>query len=224
MRDAENITAIATLPIDFMGFIFYEKSARYIDTEPELFLKYTNFKNIKKVGVFVNENIHNISTKVVDYQLDVIQLHGSETNDFICDLKNKIPDIIVFKAIAIAEQSDFTKTSLYPDADFLLLDTKTPLHGGSGQKFDWSLLEKNPIEQLFFLSGGIGFEDVENIKKLNIKNLYGIDLNSKFEISPALKNVELLKEFITILSPSSQRDSFGINPPLMGGLFDEEGN
>ena len=196
MRDAENIAAIATLPIDFMGFIFYEKSVRYVDTEPTMFLKYTNFKNIKKVGIFVNENIENIITKIVDYQLDVVQLHGNETNDFICDLKNKIPDIVVLKAIAIAEQNDFAKTKIYPDADFLLLDTKTPLHGGSGQKFDWSLLEKNPIEQLFFLSGGISVEDVKSLKNLNIKNLYGIDLNSKFEISPALKNVELLKEFL----------------------------
>ena len=206
MRDAENIAAIAALPIDFMGFIFYEKSTRYVDTEPTVFSKYSRLKNIRKVGVFVNENIENIIEKVIDYQLDVVQLHGSETNDFICDLKNKIPTISVFKAIAIAEQTDFAKTNLYPDADFLLLDTKTPLHGGSGQKFDWSLLGKNPIEQLFFLSGGIGFEDVENIKNLNIKNLYGIDLNSKFEISPALKNVELLKEFLRpLLNPLQKR-------------------
>jgi phosphoribosylanthranilate isomerase len=196
MRDAQNIAEIAALPIDYMGFIFYEKSARHVDTESSTFLNYTNFKSIQKVGVFVNENIENIISKVFDYQLDVVQLHGGETNDFIFELKKKLPQIVVFKAISVAEESDFTKTTAYPDADFLLLDTKTPLHGGSGQKFDWSLLEKNPINKPFFLSGGIAFEDVEIINNLGINNLYGIDVNSRFEFVPALKDTLLLKNFI----------------------------
>ncbi len=200
MRDAQNIAEIAALPIDYMGFIFYEKSARHVDTESSTFLKYTNFEKIQKVGVFVNESIDNIISKVIDYQLDVVQLHGNETNDFIKMLRSRGVPLrslnVIFKSIPISEKNDFEKIHDYPDADFLLLDTKTPFHGGSGQKFDWNLLQEIDFPKPFFLSGGISIDDVEAINNLNINNLYGIDVNSKFEIEPAMKNVKILKKFI----------------------------
>ena len=200
MRDAKNIAEIAALPIDYMGFIFYKKSARYVDTESSTFLKYTNFEKIQKVGVFVNENTDNIISKVVDYQLDVVQLHGNETNDFIKMLRSRGVPLrspnVIFKSVPIFEKNDFEKIYDYPDADFLLLDTKTPLHGGSGQKFDWNLLNDIDFPKPFFLSGGIDLDDAETINNLNINNLYGIDVNSRFEIEPAMKDVEKLAQFV----------------------------
>jgi phosphoribosylanthranilate isomerase len=221
MRDAENIQAVAALPIDYMGFIFYEKSPRYV-THPNAG-RVQNPASVKKVGVFVNEKIEIIVQKVIEYQLEAVQLHGNETNDFIKTLKIGIlkkfqqsTEVLpshacslmahcaqgkdlgwaIIKSISIFEKNDFEKINDYPDADFLLLDTKTPQHGGSGQKFDWTLLDGIDFPKPFFLSGGIALEDVEAIKALKINNLYGLDLNSKFEIEPALKDVGKLEKFI----------------------------
>jgi phosphoribosylanthranilate isomerase len=239
MRNAKNIQAVAALPIDYMGFIFYEKSPRYV-THPNAG-RVQNHASVKKVGIFVNEKIEIIVQKVIEYQLDAVQLHGNETNDFINELRRGVPlrspnvmldDIIqspnvslgniqlpnvshekrefenvelgnhkglpiqIIKAISISEKNDFEKINDYPDADFLLLDTKTPQHGGSGQKLDWTLLDGVVFPKPFFLSGGIALEDVEAIKALKINNLYGLDLNSKFEIEPALKDVGKLERFI----------------------------
>lgn len=202
MRDAKNIAEVAALPIDYMGFIFYKKSARCVTDiiYPDSVLNLVKVNNIKKVGVFVNENIENISSKVVDYQLDVVQLHGNETNDFIQSIRilynRKGLPLRVIKSVPIFEKNDFEKIYDYPDADFLLLDTKTPLHGGSGQKFDWNLLNGVAFPKPFFLSGGIDLDDAETINNLNINNLYGIDVNSKFEIRAALKDVEMVERFV----------------------------
>jgi phosphoribosylanthranilate isomerase len=195
MKNPENISAITALPIDYIGFIFYEKSQRYVSEKINISIP----EDIKKVGVFVNEKIEVILSKVIDYQLAAVQLHGNETNDFIKNLRSHLPKTLIFKAIPIAEVADFEKINDYPEADYLLLDTKTPQHGGSGQKFDWSLLENIEFPKPFFLSGGISENDVEAIKQLKINNLYGIDLNSKFEIEPALKDVEKLERFIKSL-------------------------
>ncbi len=204
MRNPENIAAIAALPIDYMGFIFYERSQRYVAgaTGFNPLENLNGLKPIAPVGVFVNVEIDVILSKVIDYQLDAVQLHGNETNDFIKKLRHNITlgkrntPLQIFKAISILEKNDFEKIHDYPDADFLLLDTKTPQHGGSGQKFDWSLLENITFPKPFFLSGGINEDDVEAIKQLKINNLYGIDINSKFEIEPALKDVEKVKRFV----------------------------
>ncbi len=206
MREPENIAAIAMLPIDYMGFIFYEKSPRYVThLNVGRVLNPANVKKVKKVGVFVNEEMDVILSKAIDYQLDAIQLHGNETNDFIEKLRSQFlpsgEDLggAIIKAIPILEKSDFEKINDYPDADFLLLDTKTVQHGGSGQKFDWSLLNDIDFPKPFFLSGGINEDDVEAIKQLKINNLYGIDINSKFEIEPALKDVEKVERFVNAM-------------------------
>ncbi len=205
MRNPENIATIAALPIDYMGFIFYEKSQRYVSgaTGFNPLENLNGLKPVASVGVFVNEKIDVILSKIADYQLVAIQLHGNETNDFIKTLRHNVisgdrkgTPVQVFKAISISEAADFEKIHDYPDADFLLLDTKTPQHGGSGQKFDWNLLNDIDFPKPFFLSGGISLEDVEAIKALKINNLYGIDINSKFEIEPALKDVEKVEQFV----------------------------
>lgn len=197
MRDADNIAAISEMSIDYMGFIFYEKSPRFVvDALPVL---ENCGKNIQKVGVFVNTTIENIAQKINDFLLQVIQLHGNESAIFIQALKAELKDksIQIWKAFSIDESFDFsTLTEFVPLVDCFLFDTKTPNYGGSGQKFDWTILEKYQYTTPFFLSGGISPEDKKLIKQLKFKQLYGLDLNSKFEISPALKDIDALKYFL----------------------------
>lgn len=190
MRDAENIAALGKLPIDYMGLIFYEKSPRFVIDHFDVNIP----KEIKKVGVFVNAEMSYILDKVREYNLSGIQLHGNETPEFCDELKKYIP---IIKAFSIENISDLKQTMLYQDVcDHFLFDTKTPQHGGSGQKFDWSILEHYKGTKPFFLSGGISEDDVKIIKKINHPAFEGIDLNSKFEIEPALKDITKLEKFI----------------------------
>ncbi len=287
MRDTRNVIALTELPIDYMGFIFYEKSARYVSTIPDL----TTFKklpNLKKVGVFVNADLDFLLGKVREFGLNVIQLHGKETPQYIEELKTKYlklnalgsklknfddafennsskldalrEEILintaklnaignelvvnpakliaikndvamnlsrlnalknelatnaskisafknelainaskmeVWKAFSVDNSFDFNETKSFDGfADKFLFDTKTPLHGGSGQKFDWAILNQYEGQTPFFLSGGISAPDVEEIRAIEHPMFYGVDLNSKFEISPALKDVPMLKKFV----------------------------
>ena len=200
MRDVENIKAVSNLPIDYMGFIFYEKSPRYVSNFPSLKdLESFGFK-AKKVGVFVNADLHFVVTKVLENQLDIAQLHGKEMVEYISELKFMLPHLGIWKAFSVDEIFDFNDTKTYGNcADIFLFDTKSPQHGGAGIKFDWSSLTNYQGETPFMLAGGITENDVEAIKNLKsqIPNLFGLDLNSKFEISPALKDVEKLKRFLS---------------------------
>lgn len=215
MRHPDNIRAVSQLPIDYMGFIFYPKSSRYVGMSssatgllPDIAdkaisgLGNTVSGYINKVGVFVNASAQDIITHVVNFRLDAIQLHGSETPAFIRNLKaTLIPDICpkikIFKAISIASAEDFGKCSLYEgDVDMFVFDTKCAGHGGSGIQFDWLVLDSYRGNTPFLLSGGIGFEDAERIKNIRHPQLAGVDLNSRFELEPGLKDVELLKAFI----------------------------
>ena len=199
MRDVENIRAIAALPIDYMGFIFYEKSPRNITD-------WIDLKNLglKKVGVFVNAELNFVASKISTFRLNAVQLHGSETPQYLQELKIKndelgMHDLEIWKAFSVDEHFDFEKTKPYEGlADFFLFDTKTSQHGGAGVKFDWSVLEKYNATTPFFLAGGITADDGVLIKnlKLRIRNLYGVDLNSRFELAPALKDVEKLRRFV----------------------------
>lgn len=187
MREEQNIKGLLTLPIDFIGFIFYEKSTRYVSDPINI-----NQLHINKVGVFVDANEDYIREKVIKFQLDYIQLHGSESLSFC----KKLSDLSIIKAISIESEKDFEKAYLYEGlADFLLFDTKTPSFGGSGVKFDWDILSKYSGETPFFLSGGISETDALTIKNLKHPKLYGIDLNSKFEIEPGLKDLNRLSNF-----------------------------
>ena len=195
MRDAQNLQEICLLQPDFVGFIFYPPSKRFVgeNFDPVLLRSVPN--NIQKVGVFVNETRKNILEKKEKYDLDLIQLHGEESPAFCADLGKE--NIQLIKAFSISETFDFQMTEPYLSCvNYFLFDTKTPQYGGSGKKFDWNLLEKYFFEKPFLLSGGIGAEDIAEIKKIQIPNLYGLDLNSQFETAPACKDVQKIHTFI----------------------------
>jgi phosphoribosylanthranilate isomerase len=199
MRAVENIKAVSALPIDYMGFIFYEKSPRYVSNFPSLQDLESFGTRVKRVGVFVNADLEFVVSKVLENQLDIAQLHGKETVEYISELKFMLPHLGIWKAFSVDETFDFKVTKAYEKcADMFLFDTKSPQHGGAGIKFDWSILAKYQGEKPFILAGGITENDTEAIKNLKSQfpSLFGLDLNSKFEILPALKDVEKLKRFI----------------------------
>ncbi len=192
MKYPDNILEVGSLLPDYMGFIFWEKSARYFDgTMPDL------PKSIKKVGVFVNESTDIILAKAQKYDLQAIQLHGQESVAFCSDLKSKIHASIEFiKVFSVADDFDFEVLKPFETVcDYFLFDTKGKLPGGNGTTFDWKVLENYPSVKPFFLSGGIGLEEIKSIQEISKTNLpiYAIDINSKFEIESGLKNIELLK-------------------------------
>ena len=207
MLDPSNIEAVSALPIHFMGFIFYEKSPRFVTQTHDIS---ACPDDLTKVGVFVNAEIEYILHKIDQYDLDAVQLHGSETPQYIADFSTELwlklklmanVDIEIIKAFSVDSDFDFETTKSYSElVKYFLFDTKSPQHGGAGIKFDWSILEKYDSEVPFLLAGGISENDVEIIKSLTISQLYGLDLNSKFEIEPALKDVEKLKTFLEKLA------------------------
>jgi len=188
MKFPENILEVGALLPDFMGFIFWEKSSRYFDGEmPKL------PKSIKKVGVFVDESFEMIIAKIEKYNLDCIQLHGNESVEF-CQKLKQIP-IEIIKVFSIKDTFDFTILKEFESfCDYFLFDTIGELPGGNGTAFNWNLLKKYPSKKPFFLSGGIGIEEVKLLKEMNLP-LFAVDVNSKFETKPGLKNIELLKSF-----------------------------
>jgi phosphoribosylanthranilate isomerase len=196
MKYPGNIRDLSKLPISFIGMIFYDKSPRFADG-----LIFDDINTlppyIERVGVFVNANIDYIMEKVNKYNLDLVQLHGTESAGFCKELDKTIP---VVKAFNVSDISDFEQTKTHEDAcSYFLFDTKTPQHGGSGLKFDWQILDAYTGERNFFLSGGISTDDTESIKKIQHPKFYGIDLNSKFETEPGLKDITRLQQFIKTL-------------------------
>lgn len=195
MSEGENIMEIASLLPDYLGFIFYKKSARYFEgIIPEI------SKSIKKTGVFVDETIDEILTKISQYNLQAVQLHGKESPEFVRLLRNEIGDKIeIIKAFAVDYDFNFERIKDFENhCDYFLFDTKGKLPGGNGEKFDWNLLSKYTGTKSIFLSGGIGMDDLENfknIKKINFR-IQGFDFNSKLELKPGLKSSELAKNVI----------------------------
>lgn len=195
MKYPENMLEVGALLPDYMGFIFWEKSARYFDgILPEL------PKSVKKVGVFVNATLEEILSKIEKYDLQAIQLHGEESAEFCEILKKNIPNLIdVIKVFPILNTFDFAILNSYENVcDFFLFDTKGKLPGGNGMTFDWEILKKYPSTKPFFLSGGIGLEEMDAVNEILKTNLpvYAIDVNSKFEIEPGLKNTQLCNDAI----------------------------
>lgn len=202
MRDFKNIEAVATLPIDMLGFIFFEKSSRDIESKTADFKNHPNIGelNVSRVGVFVNAEISFLLEKVGAYYLNYVQLHGNESPDYCQNLKAVWPTIKIIKAFSVDDDFNFEKTKPYePFCDLFLFDTKGKKRGGNGVKFNWQILKKYQGMRPFLLSGGIGMEDGMEIKKLDLKMLYGVDVNSGFEDAPAIKNVGNLKYFINQL-------------------------
>lgn len=190
MRDPENIRAVENLHpyVQWMGFIFWSKSSRFVHEKPT----YLPTK-LKRVGVFVDATIDEVCKKAEDYALDIIQLHGKETPDYIRQL-GKRP---IIKALNIATVEDIQQTEAYEGiVDYFLFDTKAKMVGGNGTKFDWSVLESYQGSTPFILSGGIEPDDAQKVKAFHHPRLAGIDLNSRFETAPALKNINQLKQFI----------------------------
>ncbi len=213
MKYQENIQAVAKLQPDYLGFIFYEKSPRnFEDDIPAL------PENIKKTGVFVDASIGFVIKKVRKYDFKAIQLHGNESSEYCLQLKNElnrshrssrsvrsIKPIEVFKVFSIKDEFNFDILKPYEGiVDYFLFDTKGKEKGGNGYTFDWSVLKDYPSTTPFILSGGIGLEEIDSLssfrRRPEFKYLYGIDVNSKFEIKPGLKNIEELNRFINLLS------------------------
>lgn len=191
MKFPENIQALSDLAPDYMGFIFWEKSARFFEGEiPKLPEK------IKKTGVFVDAPIEFVQEKIKKHQLQAVQLHGIESPEYCRQLQSSKVEII--KVFSVDSNFDFQELEPYEDVcDFYLFDTNGKLPGGNGTVFDWKVLKQYHSPKPFFLSGGIGLDEIGKVKKILEADLpvYAIDVNSKFETKPGLKDVEKLKNF-----------------------------
>ncbi|MBQ6064573.1 MAG: phosphoribosylanthranilate isomerase [Prevotella sp.] len=221
MRDTDNIRAVSELDIDLMGFIFWPQSPRFvrmISSQAGIIPDYSLERlkkgqgkddspanRIKRVGVFVDDMPQSIITRVYNYDLDYVQLHGEESRVMIENFRRSVdPDIKagikVIKTISVEKPEDVDKYKEYVGVvDLFLFDTKCDCAGGSGEQFDWSVLERYDGDVPFLLSGGIGPDDVEKIKAFNHPQFAGIDLNSHFETEPGVKDVDKLKAFISAL-------------------------
>jgi len=200
MRDQANIKALAELSPDYMGLIFYPESKRFADGMDRSVLEGL-LPDIKITGVFVNESPNLIISRVKEYHLQAIQLHGQESPEYCERLKHALhtvsTGIELIKAIGIDDDFKFNTLSEHEKViDFFLFDTKSPDHGGTGRKFNWDTLTNYISAKPYFLSGGIGLDDLHEIKKLSDERLYAVDLNSRFEIRPAFKDMEQVKQGI----------------------------
>jgi phosphoribosylanthranilate isomerase len=192
----QNTVEVGALKPDYLGFIFWKPSKRYFDKN-QLVLPHS----IKKVGVFVDEEIPVIVQKVKIHQLLAVQLHGSESPSYCASLKLKMKGIEIIKAFSIKDEFNFDEIRPYESVcDFYLFDTKGKLPGGNGFKFNWEVLKAYPFKKPFFLSGGIGLDDLDAIQEFmgspESKYCHAIDVNSKFELAPGLKDIDKLKDFI----------------------------
>jgi phosphoribosylanthranilate isomerase len=195
MRDPVNIKLISDAKPDFIGFIFYPGSPRYVGEDPGTGIFNYVPDGIKKTGVFINEDNLRIHDLSVTCGLDTIQLHGEESPVSCMQLKTH--GLTIIKAFNIDGDFNFdTLVKYMPVCDYFLFDTKSIISGGSGKKFNWRILEEYFLDKPFFLSGGIGPEDTDSVKKLENSGLFAVDINSCFETSPGIKDPVLVKEFI----------------------------
>ncbi|MDF7820761.1 phosphoribosylanthranilate isomerase [Runella sp. MFBS21] len=202
MRDTANLAELLELKPDFIGFIFYDKSPRFVgEALDEEFVKNIP-KPIKKVGVFVNANPDFILRNVKKYDLQFVQLHGHETPDFCRTLKMRGANII--KAFSVDENFNFATLNNYkPHCDFFLFDAKGTQPGGNGITFNWDVLKRYDNDKPFFLSGGLSLENIEDVSKLE-NAIFGLDVNSKFETEPAIKDIEKLKQLMEMVRPAAE--------------------
>lgn len=193
MRNQQNISDVLTLNPDYLGFIMYPPSNRFIEKEDVSFLEKKWDNTVKRVGVFVNETVENIIKAGKKYHFDVIQLHGQETPEEAQKLKQE--GFEIFKVFGIKDTFDFTTLTPYePYIDAFLFDTKSDQHGGTGKAFDWGVLKQYSSTKPFFLSGGVSLENIKDLTILEDLPFKGVDVNSKFEIMPAMKDIAMLTE------------------------------
>ncbi len=218
MREPENIRAVEELGVDMIGFIFVPQSKRYvrmISSNAGILPDYADERQNEtsaagkkaplRVGVFVDDMPQNIITRIYNYNLDYVQLHGDESAVMIDNLRRSVdPDIHkglkIIKAISVASENDVKRWREYEGhADMLLFDTKGDEAGGNGRHFDWELLNAYDGNIPFLLSGGIDIDDALEIRKINNPMFAGVDINSRFETEPAVKDVEKIRNFIRLL-------------------------
>lgn len=222
MRDGENIRQVAALGVDWIGMIFWPKSPRNVTMIPthagiipDRADSQWSAANgpCKRVGVFVDEMAQNIITRVVNFKLDLVQLHGHETPTLIRNLRRTLdpdirPGIQFIKAISVSSRDDIAAYKDYEDCvDYFLFDTRCKTVGGSGSHFDWSVLADYVGEKPFLLSGGIGPDDADRVRHFHHPKCIGIDLNSRFETEPGLKDINKLKQFLEHLESLEKLES-----------------
>lgn len=193
MREPHNIRAVEEAGADWMGFIFYPGSPRYVDKRPEYMPR-----RAKRVGVFVDAAAGEIAERTAEFGLHAVQLHGHESHGFCPSVRRMLPDgTLLIKALHISCTDDMERAAEYENAcDYLLFETPSRTYGGSGRMFDWSLLDSYRGTLPFILSGGIGPDSADALADLNHPRWAGIDLNSRFETAPAVKDAALVKKFI----------------------------
>jgi phosphoribosylanthranilate isomerase len=195
MREPDNIRQlVGQIQPDWMGLIFHPASPRYVDS-----IAAEQIREIKvsKVGVFVNAVVSEIEEKIQDFGLSTLQLHGGETVDIVSEIKEKT-GLEIFKVFSVDEHIQWDSMEAFlPYVDYFLFDTFTKSYGGSGKTFNWQLLQDYPFDKPFLLSGGINIDHIDAILNLksSVSQMVGVDINSKFEIKPGLKDVSLITEF-----------------------------
>jgi phosphoribosylanthranilate isomerase len=203
LNNPENIIEVCKLKPDFIGFIFYEDSKRYVANNISDELIRNIPSNIKKVGVFVNEDIEVVQMQYHKYKLDYVQLHGNEDNQYCMRLFLK--QIPIIKAFKVDNNFNFRMLEKFaPFCNLFLFDTKGLLPGGNGLKFNWEILSDYEFRIPFLLSGGVSLDDIDSIKSVNNEMIYGIDINSKFELKPGIKDTHKIKIFKNNLTELKQ--------------------
>lgn len=200
MRYPENVQAVSALQPDYLGFIFYGKSPRFAGMPAAGMLEEIP-PNIGKVAVFVDAEKHEVEDLIARYKFSTVQLHGSESREFCLELKKHVG---VVKAFGIDENFDFNTLEHYADAvDYFLFDTKTVKHGGSGDTFNWKLLDRYTLDVPFFVSGGLSPDNIGEVMGITHPQFYGVDLNSRFEAEPGLKAVDKLEKAFNIIKQTT---------------------
>ena len=198
MRQPANLSAVAALRPDFMGFIFYPKSSRYLGMQLSQADLVALPAGIRKVGVFVNETVDAVLARVAEFGLNLVQLHGQETPTECAWLQ--AAGVPVIKAFSVGEEFSFDMLQPYVGhIDYFLFDTKGPQPGGNGTTFNWNLLATYDLPVPYFLAGGLGLEEAEALRNLRLPGLFALDLNSRFETEPGVKDAGLLKKMFDSL-------------------------
>lgn len=199
MREPDNIRHLGQLTPDYLGFIFYPHSKRFAgDLDADAMASIS--PSIKKTGVFVNETMDGMADEVIRYDLDAVQLHGEESADFCRSFRKFLHNmqtekhVEIIKAFGLSETFDFDTLAGYEDfVDYYLFDTSTEEHGGSGLTFDWTILKNYKGKKPYFLSGGLSPDNIHAVSEIKDARLYGVDLNSRFEVDAGVKDINKLK-------------------------------
>jgi len=197
LKHPDNIRQVMALQPDYIGFICYPGSERYIDKLNANWVSELN--GVKKTGVFVNADIDRVKSAIMQYRFQAIQLHGTETPAYCAALAKLGVEII--KAFGVDEQFDWTIANKYENVvDYYLFDTKSNRHGGTGKRFNWTLLEGYKSTKPYFLSGGISAGNMSSALQLGDDRLYALDLNSRFETAPGIKDITLLRNTLQTIN------------------------